>query len=212
MAPARRRRHARTWRARFLGLRLLGLRLLGLRLVGLRLVGLRLVGLWLVGLWLVGLWLLGPRLIRRFRSLLSCAPCVRWVASRGGLLRRRLALRDSADALGRRGERAAVRALRRAGYRILARRFRTRGGEEVDVVALDGATLVVVEVKATASAMTAPGDRVDHRKRERLRAAAACLLRRVPGRARPVRIDVVLVRLEGRRARAEIRPGHTRLS
>ncbi len=137
-----------------------------------------------------------------FRRLLSWASAARL----------RLRRRDSADALGRRGERAAVRALRRAGYRILARRFKARGGEEVDVVALDGATLVVVEVKATASATAAPGDRVDHRKRERLRAAAASLLRAVPGKARPVRIDVVLVRLEGRRVRTEIRPGHTRLS
>lgn len=118
----------------------------------------------------------------------------------------------TADALGRRGERAAVRALRRAGYRILARRWKARGGEEVDVVALHGETIVIVEVKATASATAAPGDRIDHRKRERLRTAAGCLLRKTPGGARPVRIDVVEVRLEGRGARATIRPGHTRLS
>lgn len=120
--------------------------------------------------------------------------------------------RPTADALGRRGERVAVRALRRAGYRILARRWKTRSGEEVDVVALHGATVVVVEVKSTASATARPSDRVDHRKRERLRRAAAALLRGPPGVARPVRIDVVVVRFDGRRGRAEIRPGHARLS
>ena len=76
-----------------------------------------------------------------------------------------------AEALGRRGERAAVRALRRLGYRVLARRLRTRGGE-VDVVALDGDTLVLVEVKASQGA---PADvaasRVGAAKRARLRPA-----------------------------------------
>lgn len=118
----------------------------------------------------------------------------------------------TADALGRRGERVAVKSLRRAGYRILARRWRSPRGEEVDVVALDGATWVLVEVKATASAGAAPADRVDHRKRERLRAAAATLRRIHPGAPRPMRIDVVEVRFEGRRARVRIRPGHARLS
>lgn len=37
--------------------------------------------------------------------------------------------------------------LQREGYRIVARNWRVRGGE-LDIVALDGATLVFVEVKA----------------------------------------------------------------
>ncbi|MBI4601734.1 MAG: YraN family protein, partial [Planctomycetes bacterium] len=48
--------------------------------------------------------------------------------------------------LGRRGERAAARHLRRQGLRILARNVR-EGRGEIDLVALDGATLVFVEVK-----------------------------------------------------------------
>ena len=75
----------------------------------------------------------------------------------------------TSDALGRRGERAAVRALRRAGYRMLARRWKAAGGEEVDVVALDGETVVVVEVKATCAPAGHPEGRFDHRKRRRLR-------------------------------------------
>lgn len=137
-----------------------------------------------------------------------------WVHARIGLPRRppppcRL---GTADAVGRRGERAAVRALKRAGYRILARRWKSRGGVEVDVVALDGTTLVVVEVKSTVSAAVSPGARVDHRKRHRLRTAAACLVATARGAAHPIRIDVVEVRFEGRRAHAAIRPGHTSVS
>ena len=40
-----------------------------------------------------------------------------------------------------------VRELERAGYAILARRYRRRAGE-IDIVARDGRSLVFVEVKA----------------------------------------------------------------
>ena len=48
---------------------------------------------------------------------------------------------------GLHGEDLAVRALERAGYAILARRYRVRAGE-IDIVALDGRCLVFVEVKS----------------------------------------------------------------
>jgi putative endonuclease len=50
-------------------------------------------------------------------------------------------------AAGREGERRAAAALEAAGMRILARNFRSGQGE-IDLVALDGETLVFVEVKA----------------------------------------------------------------
>ena len=49
--------------------------------------------------------------------------------------------------LGIRGEELACRELRRRGYSILARRYRTRHGE-IDIVAMDDDVLVFVEVKA----------------------------------------------------------------
>ena len=49
-------------------------------------------------------------------------------------------------ALGESGEEQACRELRRRGYAILARRYRTRHGE-IDIVARDGEVLVFVEVK-----------------------------------------------------------------
>mgnify|MGYP003701983737 CR=1 FL=1 len=48
---------------------------------------------------------------------------------------------------GRSGERAAERVLRRAGLIILARNWRASGGE-LDLAALEGETLVFVEVKS----------------------------------------------------------------
>ena len=53
--------------------------------------------------------------------------------------------------LGRRGEAAAARFLRRRGYKIIARHERLRGGE-LDLVAVDrDRTLVFVEVKTRES-------------------------------------------------------------
>jgi putative endonuclease len=100
------------------------------------------------------------------------------------------------DDLGRRGETAAVRALRRAGYRIVARNWRCAAGE-VDVVALDGETVVLVEVKATRAAGPSPAHRVDHAKRERLRGAWRVLSAHRRFARRPHRFDVVAVRAEG---------------
>ena len=51
--------------------------------------------------------------------------------------------------LGRRGERAAEKYLRRSGYRIVARNFRAAGAE-IDIVAMDGEALVFVEVEDAA--------------------------------------------------------------
>ena len=129
------------------------------------------------------------------------------------------ATRRGADAerRGRRGERAAVALLRRAGYRILAKRLRPGGGRaggagEIDVLALDGETLVLVEVKATAGAPAAALDRVDRRKRRRLRGAWAALARAPRWAARPRRFDVVAVGLGGPRPTCVLHRGFAPLS
>jgi len=74
---------------------------------------------------------------------------------------------------GRAGEDAAAALLESHGYRILGRNVRVPGGE-IDLVALDGAVLVFVEVKRRDSRRfgTALGA-VDARKRRRLRELAA---------------------------------------
>ena len=129
------------------------------------------------------------------------------------------ATRRGADAerRGRRGERAAVALLRREGYRILAKRLRPGGGRaggagEIDVLALDGETLVLVEVKATAGAPASALDRVDRRKRRRLRGAWATLARAPRWAARPRRLDVVAVGLGGRRPACVLHRGFAPLS
>src|SRR5271167_3498851 len=67
----------------------------------------------------------------------------------------------SADlALGRRGEDLAHRFLRRQGFVIVARNYRLGSGDaEADLLARDGETLVVVEVKSRTSGAFGPPDR-----------------------------------------------------
>ena len=51
---------------------------------------------------------------------------------------------------GKYGEGLASKFLQRKGYQIIERNFRIRGGE-IDIVAIDGETLVYVEVKTRTS-------------------------------------------------------------
>ena len=78
---------------------------------------------------------------------------------------------DSA-ALGRRGEKLAADALRRAGLSILARNYRCPAGE-VDLIALGDDVVVFAEVKTRASDyFTAPAAAVDSAKQRHLRRSA----------------------------------------
>ena len=92
------------------------------------------------------------------------------------------------------GERAAARALRRKGLRILGRRVRVGDRDELDLVARDGEVLVFVEVKTRKTEdFGAPISAVDRRKRHALSRAAVRYLR--DRRYPPVnlRFDVVEV-------------------
>ncbi|BAS27481.1 YraN family protein [Limnochorda pilosa] len=98
--------------------------------------------------------------------------------------------------LGAWGERLAQVYLEGLGYRILERNLRSRLGE-LDLVALDGQTLAFVEVRTRRSSrLGGPEESVDGAKRARLARLAAAYLQRFPShRGRPVRIDVVTVRI-----------------
>ena len=102
---------------------------------------------------------------------------------------------DRRVGLGKRGEDLACRALRRRGYVILDRRYRTRVGE-LDIVARDSRTLVFVEVKARASGRCGkPLEAVTRRKQRRLATMAGDYLARKGWEGRPCRFDVVGVTL-----------------
>lgn len=94
--------------------------------------------------------------------------------------------------LGRRGEEEAARHFARRGARVLGRNWR-HGRDELDLVALEGAVLVFVEVKTRVAGEAGRGwFAVDARKRRALRRAARGWLRAVGG-APHVRFDIVEV-------------------
>ncbi len=106
--------------------------------------------------------------------------------------------------LGRRGERMAARYLRRHGYRIVARNYRAEGGE-IDLVAMEGETLVFVEVKLRRSLVAgAPEEAVDERKQEHLQRAAASFAARMRAQRHPMRFDIVAISTAAGRPQIEL--------
>ena len=95
--------------------------------------------------------------------------------------------------LGQRGEAAAARYLRRLGYKIVARSDRAVLGE-IDLVAVDGRTIVFIEVKTRASHDAGhPAEAVDRAKQQRLSRLALAYLRRHDLLEYPARFDVVAI-------------------
>ena len=91
------------------------------------------------------------------------------------------------------GEDAAERFLSGMGMRVLARNWRSRFGE-LDLVAMDGDTLVFVEVKCrTRDELYDPALAVDHRKRAQLRRLAGAFMAMERPRFQDCRFDVVSV-------------------
>ena len=145
----------------------------------------------------------GMRLDRGFgrRSLrvVSCVPA-RIVPLRSGMSD------DARQWLGKSGEELACEELRRLGYAILARRYRTRVGE-IDIVADHAGTIVFIEVKTRggddfgggAAAVTAG-------KQRRIAQMAVDYLSRHRLHGRPARFDVVTVDCSAGRSRIEIIP------
>lgn len=99
---------------------------------------------------------------------------------------------------GRRGERIAERHLRRLGYRIITRNYRAAGAE-IDIIAMDGDTIVFVEVKRrTGTAAGAPQEAVNISKQNQIRRAAERFVAHYRAAERDARFDVVAIVEAGR--------------
>jgi len=101
-------------------------------------------------------------------------------------------------ATGRRGERAAYFYLRRRGFVVVGRAWRSgivRG--DLDLIAWEGDTLCFVEVKTrTTRAVATAEASVDEDKRKNLRRLARHYLRQLPSADVPVRFDILSVYFE----------------
>lgn len=79
--------------------------------------------------------------------------------------------------LGHRGEDFAVCYLKRLGYHVVGRQVDLRVGE-LDIVAVDGRTVVFVEVKTrTSDSAGTPAEAVDQQRQERMTRAALAYLK-----------------------------------
>jgi putative endonuclease len=95
--------------------------------------------------------------------------------------------------LGRRGEQLAARHLQKLGFVVLSRNWRCREGE-LDIVATDGRTLVVCEVKTRAGQNFGdPAEAVTEEKIARIRRITGQWLRAFSLGWCPVRFDVIAI-------------------
>ena len=114
---------------------------------------------------------------------------------------------DRRQTLGELGETLACDELRRRGYAILERRYRTRYGE-IDIVARHGDVLVFVEVKTRAGDVFGNGaEAVTGYKQRRVARMAMDFLTRRRLHDRPCRFDVVSVAMGGEVPRVDVIAG-----
>lgn len=113
----------------------------------------------------------------------------------GGIKNTELRIMDKTKnkATGSRGEDEAVKYLSSHGYKILGRNLKLYLGE-IDILAQDRRTLVIVEVKTVRGAgFGLAQDLVRYKKQQKLRNLARALIQEYPNR--PIRIDVIGVNL-----------------
>ncbi|MFN2581720.1 MAG: YraN family protein [Candidatus Dormibacteria bacterium] len=98
--------------------------------------------------------------------------------------------------VGHAGEAAALKHLEEQGFRVLAKDWRSRLGQ-ADIIAEDGDTLVLVEVKARrGTGFGPPQEAVDARKQRKLRTLLEVYRAQAHRREQPCRIDVVALLLD----------------
>ena len=97
--------------------------------------------------------------------------------------------------IGKRGEQAAARLLRRKRLTVVAESESDRGGE-IDVIAIDRRRKLIIFVEVKTLSTTKPGhpaERVDEKKQWRITRAALRYLKRKKLLGMPVRFDVIAV-------------------
>lgn len=96
------------------------------------------------------------------------------------------------NTLGREGEELAAEFLKKKGYRIVGKNYRTVFGE-IDIIAKDRGVIVFVEVKTRADIGFAyPFEAVNKKKREKIRKTATCYLKHLTKEV-PARFDILSI-------------------
>ncbi len=98
---------------------------------------------------------------------------------------------------GRWAEKEAGKYLKRLGYKIVDRNFKTPFGE-IDIVIRDGDTIAFVEVKAERGKFGCPEEKVSRVKRQRLIKSAKVFVNRYKFQEYSLRFDVITVKIADR--------------
>jgi putative endonuclease len=99
--------------------------------------------------------------------------------------------------LGNRGEEIAAAYLKKQGYKILNRNFRTKFGE-VDIICCQARTIVFVEVKTrTDDKFGTPEESVTRIKQDHIRRTALAYLQTELKRYHEIRFDVIGIKING---------------
>lgn len=106
--------------------------------------------------------------------------------------------------LDRSCEEKAVRYLKKSGYKILERNYRTPFGE-IDVIAEEGGSIVFLEIKSRTSPLFGPPYlRITKKKRENIIKSSLSYLKRRGLAEAECRIDVVSISLDKEEGRMEL--------
>ncbi len=98
--------------------------------------------------------------------------------------------------ISQRGEDLAARALKKAGYKVLARNYRNRLGE-IDIVAKERDVIVFVEVKTrTGKRFGLAKEAVNYKKQKKLIRLAQAYLKQHRLFGKKARFDVVAIQLD----------------
>jgi putative endonuclease len=103
---------------------------------------------------------------------------------------------DHRRSIGLRGEDIAADYLKRKGYSVLNRNFRTPYGE-IDLVSKQGSSIVFTEVKTRASKSLGPPEiSITRRKADHMRSAAEFYIQEYGEQYDEWRIDVISVQIQ----------------
>ena len=110
----------------------------------------------------------------------------------------------TAVSIGQSGEETAVKILKKHGYKIIERNYRTRQGE-IDIIAKDGEYTCFVEVKLRKNDdFGDPGDFIDERKQQKIIKTAQYYAVKNGIYDTPMRFDAVLINAGKKKSNAEV--------
>jgi len=100
---------------------------------------------------------------------------------------------QASSKLGREGEKAAIKFLKKSGYRTIEKNFRTKAGE-IDIIAVQEKVLVFVEVKTrSGSRLGHPVEALTPHKQKKIASIASGFLAKHKIQDREYRFDVVSI-------------------